>query len=296
MRFGVRIAVVAGIAEQRAAAAQQREIDAPGIDAEAVDAAVLRRALAQGRQHFAVEPQHVPVQRIEGADGAVGEAVDDFELEALAVEAAEDAAAALGAEVEGEEFLGGGHGTSPSDCPDSSGGTPRFVVRGLHLRVFAVIMLGRMIRGGEAVARCKMSVRGGDVMTVHSHTTGQGRGPLRRPMPLCQQSVRWLKRLDWFARLEFADARHPEEIIAGREPPLEPGRLLEEMHLLTPDGGRVYHGFAAFRWIAWRLPPLVAAGAAPVRARGSHLGPAVVPVDRPQPLSAGALPRRSLYR
>ena len=39
--FGVRIAVVARVAEQRAAAAEQGEIDAPGVDADAVDAAEL---------------------------------------------------------------------------------------------------------------------------------------------------------------------------------------------------------------------------------------------------------------
>jgi predicted DCC family thiol-disulfide oxidoreductase YuxK len=40
------------------------------------------------------------------------------------------------------------------------------------------------------------------------------------------------------------------------DPPLEPGRLLQEMHLLTPDGSKIYHGFEAFRWMAWRLPLL----------------------------------------
>ena len=35
---------------------------------------------------------------------------------------------------------------------------------------------------------------------------------------------------------------------------VEPGRFLEEMHLLSPDGRAVYHGFRAFRWMAWRLP------------------------------------------
>ena len=38
--FGMRIAVVAGIAQQTAVASQQREIDAPGIDAQAVQTAV----------------------------------------------------------------------------------------------------------------------------------------------------------------------------------------------------------------------------------------------------------------
>jgi predicted DCC family thiol-disulfide oxidoreductase YuxK len=32
--------------------------------------------------------------------------------------------------------------------------------------------------------------------------------------------------------------------------------LLDEMHLLTPDGSRLYHGFGALRWLAWRLPAL----------------------------------------
>ena len=73
--------------------------------------------------------------------------------------------------------------------------------------------------------------------------------------PCASSRSGWLKRLDWLARLEYADARHPEEVLATGVP-LEPGRLLEEMHLLTPGAGRVYHGFAAFRWIAWRLPPL----------------------------------------
>lgn len=73
--------------------------------------------------------------------------------------------------------------------------------------------------------------------------------------PFCIASVGRLKRLDWFGRLEYADARKPEEITAAGTD-VEPNRLLEEMHLLTPDRRRVYHGFAAFRWMAWRLPPL----------------------------------------
>src|SRR6516225_5534785 len=73
--------------------------------------------------------------------------------------------------------------------------------------------------------------------------------------PLCQKSVAILKRLDWLHRLRFLDARDPANLPA-REPPLNPDRLLEEMHLLTPDGRNVYHGFGAFRWLAWRLPLL----------------------------------------
>ena len=50
--FGVRIAVVARVAEQRVAAAQQGEVDAPGIDAECVDAAEIGRALLQSSSAF----------------------------------------------------------------------------------------------------------------------------------------------------------------------------------------------------------------------------------------------------
>jgi predicted DCC family thiol-disulfide oxidoreductase YuxK len=70
--------------------------------------------------------------------------------------------------------------------------------------------------------------------------------------PLCLKSVAILRRLDWLRRLRYADARAP---LPDATPALNPERLLQEMHLLTP-GRRVYHGFAAFRWMAWRLPLL----------------------------------------
>ena len=71
----------------------------------------------------------------------------------------------------------------------------------------------------------------------------------------CRQSVAWLKRLDWLGRLAYRDARDPGPL-PETPTPLEPARLLEEMHLVTPDRGHVYTGFAAFRWIAARLPLL----------------------------------------
>jgi predicted DCC family thiol-disulfide oxidoreductase YuxK len=71
----------------------------------------------------------------------------------------------------------------------------------------------------------------------------------------CQRSVAILKRLDWLGRLGYLDAREPATL-ARVELPLNRDRLLEEMHLVTPDGRHVYPGFAAFRWMAWRLPLL----------------------------------------
>ena len=73
--------------------------------------------------------------------------------------------------------------------------------------------------------------------------------------PLCRRSVETLRRLDWMDRLGYADARDP-----GAWPetdiPLDRERMLEEMHLLTPDRRRIHVGFDAFRWVAARLPLL----------------------------------------
>jgi predicted DCC family thiol-disulfide oxidoreductase YuxK len=84
---------------------------------------------------------------------------------------------------------------------------------------------------------------------------GQARVLYDGQCPLCRKSVAILKWLDWRNRLCCLDARNPENVPL-LDPPLIPERLLEEMHLVTPDGQRVYHGFKAFRWMAWRLPLL----------------------------------------
>jgi predicted DCC family thiol-disulfide oxidoreductase YuxK len=70
----------------------------------------------------------------------------------------------------------------------------------------------------------------------------------------CRKSVDLLRRLDWLGRLRFADARDPVQRPGGVA--LDPTRLLQEMHVLTAGSRRLYHGFAALRWLAWRLPPL----------------------------------------
>ncbi len=111
--LGVRIAVVAGIAQQNAAAAEQGEINAPGIDAQTIDAAVSGRAQPQRLEQRIVESENVPMQAIQRADGAVGEAVDYLQFQLRTIENADDAAAALGAEIESQELLGGGHDEAP---------------------------------------------------------------------------------------------------------------------------------------------------------------------------------------
>lgn len=71
----------------------------------------------------------------------------------------------------------------------------------------------------------------------------------------CRRSVRLMQRLDWRGRLHFADGRDAANLPPTPEP-LDPRRLLEEMHLVMPDGRRVFRGFAAFRRISRLLPPL----------------------------------------
>ncbi|QVL30517.1 DUF393 domain-containing protein [Telmatocola sphagniphila] len=71
----------------------------------------------------------------------------------------------------------------------------------------------------------------------------------------CQKSVALLRKLDWLQRLSFHNARDFDTI-----PPhtvaLDADRLLQEMHVLTPEGTKAFAGFKAFRWIAGRLPAL----------------------------------------
>jgi predicted DCC family thiol-disulfide oxidoreductase YuxK len=71
----------------------------------------------------------------------------------------------------------------------------------------------------------------------------------------CRKSIALLKRLDWCGRLTYVNFREADNPLLGT-PALAQAPLADEMHLLTPDGSGVYHGFAAFRWLAWRLPAL----------------------------------------
>jgi predicted DCC family thiol-disulfide oxidoreductase YuxK len=100
---------------------------------------------------------------------------------------------------------------------------------------------------------------------THPTTPPQAAGHGRKALvlydgdcPLCRKSVRLLRGLDWPGALGFVNVRDPEQA-PDLPAPVPRQRLLEEMHLLTPDGRHVYHGFEAFRWLAWRLPLLWAA-------------------------------------
>ncbi|MCI0378230.1 MAG: DUF393 domain-containing protein [Gemmataceae bacterium] len=71
----------------------------------------------------------------------------------------------------------------------------------------------------------------------------------------CQKSVALLRKLDWTRRLEYLNFRADDQALL-QSPGVLQAPLSEEMHVLTPDGRRLYHGFGAFRWLAWRLPLL----------------------------------------
>jgi predicted DCC family thiol-disulfide oxidoreductase YuxK len=84
--------------------------------------------------------------------------------------------------------------------------------------------------------------------------------------PFCRRSVRILKKLDWLGRLAYRDARDVENWPAC-EVKLDSTKLLEQMHVVTPDRKRVKIGFGAplaylpgamwlgnkaYRWVAKR--------------------------------------------
>lgn len=71
----------------------------------------------------------------------------------------------------------------------------------------------------------------------------------------CRKGVSLLHRLDWLKRFDCRDARDSANLPPCGVP-LDPQRLLDEMHVVTPDRSRAYAGYRALRWIAWRLPLL----------------------------------------
>jgi predicted DCC family thiol-disulfide oxidoreductase YuxK len=73
--------------------------------------------------------------------------------------------------------------------------------------------------------------------------------------PFCLKNVSLLKRLDWLGRLRFHDCRDTAGIPANTAH-LDPARMIQEMHVLSPDRTTAYSGFRAVRWIAGRAPIL----------------------------------------
>jgi predicted DCC family thiol-disulfide oxidoreductase YuxK len=73
--------------------------------------------------------------------------------------------------------------------------------------------------------------------------------------PLCTKTVSILRRFDWLGRLRFHNCRDTAGIPTNAAH-LDPARMIEEMHVLTPDRSTSYSGFRVVRWIAGRVPIL----------------------------------------
>ena len=71
--------------------------------------------------------------------------------------------------------------------------------------------------------------------------------------PLCRRTTAILRRLDWFRRLAFHNCRDAAGTPVSTAH-LDAGRMIQEMHVLTPDRKQALSGFRAVRWIAGRVP------------------------------------------
>ncbi len=104
---GAGIAVGERLAQHLAPLVQQHVIHAPRVRADGDDAfAELLASEREAGLDFVPEAQHVPAQAVGEEHRAVGEAMDFFELEGLAVPEAGDDAAAFSSEINGEIDLG----------------------------------------------------------------------------------------------------------------------------------------------------------------------------------------------
>ena len=70
----------------------------------------------------------------------------------------------------------------------------------------------------------------------------------------CRKSVALLQRLDWRHRFAYVNVRDAAQPLL-QQPAVAAAPLLDQMHVLTP-AGRLYGGYAALRWLAWRVPLL----------------------------------------
>jgi hypothetical protein len=70
---------------------------------------------------------------------------------------------------------------------------------------------------------------------------------------MCRTTVKTIRRLDLFDRVELVDATRILDEVPLRYPGLTAADCLNEMQLVAPNGRR-FGGFYAFRQLAWLLP------------------------------------------
>ncbi len=69
----------------------------------------------------------------------------------------------------------------------------------------------------------------------------------------CCKSIGLLKKFDWLGQLAYVNVRDESQPML-KEPPVAGAPLLEQMHVVPRDGRHLYGGYAAIRFLAWRLP------------------------------------------
>jgi predicted DCC family thiol-disulfide oxidoreductase YuxK len=69
----------------------------------------------------------------------------------------------------------------------------------------------------------------------------------------CCKSIELLQKLDWLRKLDYVNVRDETQLFL-KEPPIAEAPLLEQMHVLPRDAQKLYAGYRAVRWLAWRLP------------------------------------------
>ena len=69
----------------------------------------------------------------------------------------------------------------------------------------------------------------------------------------CRKSIALLTRLDWLSQLEYVNVRDASQPILS-DPLIANSPLLEQMHVVPSDGGRIFGGYSAIRFLASRLP------------------------------------------
>lgn len=69
----------------------------------------------------------------------------------------------------------------------------------------------------------------------------------------CRKSVDLLRKLDWRDKLAYVNVREEGQEIL-QQPATAGAPLLEQMHVLPADRKALFGGYAAIRWLAWRIP------------------------------------------
>ena len=98
---GVRVAIGDGVAEQRAVVAEEREVAAPGVDADALNVDAALCGELQSAYDFVVECVEIPIEMSAQGDERVVEASELLKVDAPFIERADDGTAGCGSKING---------------------------------------------------------------------------------------------------------------------------------------------------------------------------------------------------